>query len=788
MKEINIKISDMECAACVATLDKALMELPGVAQAAVNYASASAQIVYDDEKLTLSNIVTKIKKTGFRVPEEEADLIPLTENLASIVGAMQTLRNVFGVSSVNRKDDGKITVGFWSVGLESGDLIAACREVGCEVKLGELRGGDEDQEIMKRMGLLKILITSAACTAPLLWEPAPKLQFLIGSVLQLGPARHFYKGAWRGIKNRNWGMDMLVSLSTTIIYLYSSYVALTAKSNFKLYFAADGILISLILFGKYMEQVAAGEAGSAIRKLIHLQPKTAMVLKDGEFVETDTDRITEHDVILIRPGERIPVDGVIIEGSCAVDESMMTGESLPVNKTEGDMLVCGSLNRSGSVRISASSLGKDSVLRQIIDIVRKAQTEKAPVQRYADKVAHWFVPGVIGAAALTFFGWYFIFKPYDLTKAVLSCCDVLTVACPCALGLAIPTGLMVGSGKAAESGILFKSGAALENVYKADTVVFDKTGTLTRGMPEVTEVYSLDGESREEIISLAAGLERLSEHPVSAAITEFAAMRYPHALPPAIESFNNIPGRGIAGISGGRQIICGNRAMLEEFGIDTQVLACIPDLRAEAQTEICVARDGKILGVIGIADRIKPNIADTIDTLKAMGKDVWLMTGDNSRTAKAIGKAAGIENVLSEVLPEEKSRRIDALRAEGKNVCMVGDGINDTPALASADCSVAMGTGSDIAIESAGIILPSGNIEKLPEMFDISNGTIQTVNSNLRWALFYNIISIPIAASGLLHPSICAAAMSMSSIGVMLRSLRLKKDKKKGGKSKWKKR
>ena len=774
MREINLKILDMECAACVATLDRAILDLDGVESASVVYASESASIRYDEQRVSLADIVARIKKTGFRVPKLEADLIP-SGGSAGLGDAVRALQGVFGVFDVKVKDDGWLGVSFWPVGVESRDLIEACRAVGVETTLGDLRGGDEDQQIMKRMDLLRTLLASAACTAPLMWELSPKLQLLIGTVLQFGPGRHFYKGALRDAKNKNPGMDTLVALSTTVIYLYSAYVALTARSNIKLYFVSDGVLISLILFGKYLEQVAAGEAGSAIRKLMHLQPKTAMVLRDGAFVEIDTDRITESDVVLVRPGDRIPVDGEILEGALAVDESMLTGESLPVDKAAGDRVVGGSLNRSGSAQIRALALGKDSVLQQIIDIVRRAQNEKAPVQRYADRVARWFVPGVLGAAAATFGLWYFALRPGQLARAVIACCDVLTVACPCALGLAIPTGLMVGSGKAAENGILFKTGAALENAWKADAVVFDKTGTLTRGQPEVCAVHAAPGVDTEELLTLAAAVEQRSEHPVSKAIAESVSGALPEA-----QNFENLPGRGVRAVVGGETVSCGTRAMLAEIGVDLSALDALPDVREDAQSEICVARGRTLLGVIGVADCIKPEAAGAIADLRAMGKDVLLLTGDNRRTAERIGAAAGIDRVLAEVLPEKKSEQIEALRREGKTVCMVGDGVNDTPALAAADCAVAMGTGSDIAIESAQIVLPSGAVSKLPELFRLSERTVKTARQNLRWALFYNIISIPVAATGLLHPSICAAAMSLSSIGVMLHSLRLKRDDKQG--------
>lgn len=729
MKDISLRILDMECAACVARLDRALEKLPGVQRAAVNYTAASALITYDEGVTDLAAIAARVRRAGFRVPVEEQDLLPAEADAAKTAAAADALRAVFGVKGVAVQADGALTAYLWPIGVDGRDLAAACADAGCAVTLGELRGGDADQELEKRMDLLKTLVTSACCTAPLMLEMHPRLQFLAGTALQFGPGRYFYKSAWRGVRNRTFGMDFLVSLSSTLIYLYSAYVTFTPRRSYKLYFASDGVLLSLILFGKYMEQVAAGEANSAIRKLVHLQPRTAMVQRGDTFVELPVDQIAEHDRVRIRPGERVPVDGTIVSGQCAVDESMLTGESMPVDKVPGDKVIGGSLNRSGSAIISAEALGKASVLEQIIQIVRQAQCEKAPVQRFADKVARWFVPGVIGAAALTFLAWYRRIAPRNLERALLTCCDVLSVACPCALGLATPTGLMVGSGRAAEHGILFKSGAELENAYKADCVVFDKTGTLTNGAPALTDVCPCGTVQPETLVRLAAALEQCSDHPLARAVTAYAQQQSDAPMPQA-----------------------------EDFSY-----------------------------ALGIADTRKTEAAAVVAQLKAAGKEVWMMTGDHARTAEAIAAEVGIDHVLSEVRPDEKAAAIERLRAQGKTVCMVGDGINDTPALAVADCAVAMGGGSDIAIESAGILLPSGNLEKLPELFDISHATIRTIRQNLTWALFYNLVSIPIAALGVLHPSICATAMSASSIGVLMHSLRLKDGGKKERRFPWKK-
>ena len=527
--------------------------------------------------------------------------------------------------------------------------------------------------------------------------------------------------------------------------------------------------VSSYSFGKYMEQVAAGEAGAAIRKLLRLQPASAMVRRDGEWKELASEQIRTDDEILLRPGERVPADGVILTGACAVDESMLTGESMPVDKVEGDKLVGGSLNRSGSVTYRATTLGKDSVLQQIVAMVRQAQTEKAPIQRFADAVAQWFVPGVMAAAVGTFALWFFGLKKGDWERAILNACDVLTVACPCALGLATPTALMVGSGAGAARGVLYKTGGALETAWKADAVVFDKTGTLTLGEPTLTDVRPLPGVTEEDLLRVAAAVETHSDHPIAKAVTARAKGDL------EVTDFAYLPGRGVKGNIAGETVLCGNRALLSEHGVPLAALERLPDLRKEAKTELCVAKGGKLLGVLGVADVLREDARDTVAALKAAGKELWILTGDHEETAKAIAAKVGVSHVLSGVLPEDKVRKIRDLKAQGKTVCMVGDGVNDTPALAAADVSVAMGTGSDVAIEAAGVLLPAGKLTKLTEAFGISKKTMRVVRQNLRWALGYNAVSISAAAAGLLHPSLCAMAMSLSSIGVLMNSLRLQK-------------
>lgn len=781
MTEISLKILDMECAACVARLDRVISRLHGVKSAQVNFTESSASITYDESETDIAMISAYIKKAGFRVPIEEQDLIPDESSEVPSAELVTKLREVHGVKDVSVGENGIITVYLWPIGTDARELVRACLSGGYTVSAGESRGGDEEQELTKRMGLLKTLTESAAGTSLLMLELHPRAQFVIGTALQFGPGRYFYKGALRDLRNKTFGMDTLVSLSSTLIYLYSSYITFTRKRNFTLYFGSDGVLLSLILFGKYIEQMASGEANAAIRKLLHLQPKTATVLEGDEFIEKPIENIVPSDTVLIRAGERVPVDGTVLEGSCAIDESMLTGESMPVDKQVGDRVIGGSLCRAGTVNVLAQGLGKQSVLQQIVSAVRRAQCEKAPVQKFADRVAGWFVPAVIGTAAGVFGLWYKLLKPGNLEKALLTCCDVLSVACPCALGLATPTALMVASGTAAENGILFSSGRFIENAHKTDTVVFDKTGTITKGSPEVTEVIALDGTSKNKLLHLAASAEMLADHPVANAVVLYAKTVLPEFVPEKVDFFENHHGLGICCEIGGKKLLCGNRKFLKNNRID------VSRLPEKAVTEICVSLDGKAVGLICVADVIKPEAHKAIRKLKESGKDVWLVTGDNESTAHAIAEQAGIENVIADVLPTEKADIIRKLKAEGRTICMVGDGINDTPALAGADCSVAMGNGSDIAIESSGILLPSGNLNKLPDVFELSAQTMKTVNQNLKWALLYNAISIPVAAAGVLHPSICATFMSLSSIGVLMNSLKLQNFGKKEQKKKWKK-
>lgn len=536
------------------------------------------------------------------------------------------------------------------------DKQSAVLGCGCEVF------GDEAQELKQRFRLLRLLIASTALSMPLLWNLPPMVQLVFATALQLYPGMYFVRNALRGLRSLTMGMDLLVALSTTAIYAYSTVVVFTVTEDIKLYYLCDGVLISLLLFGRYLESVAIYQSGEAVRSLMRLQPKTAIVLRDGTEREIDAQEIVSGDTVVLRPGERVPADGVIIEGGCLVDESLLTGESEPVSKCARDRVTGGTLNREGRAVYTATAVGESSTLRQMADFVRRAQSEKAPVQRFADKIASVFVPSVIGLAALVFVRWFFVFAPHDWGKAVSTVCGVLVIACPCALGLATPAALMTASGRGAELGILFKGASAIEKAWGVDTVVFDKTGTLTQGRVEP-----------------------------------------------------------------------------------------------------------------GVRDPLREDAKSAVRACRELGLEVWMISGDKEETARRIAGECGIDRIMYEVKPEEKARHIEKLKSAGRRVAMVGDGINDAPAMALAELAVAMGTGTDVAIECADVVLPGGRIGRVPQTLRLARAARKTVRQNLAWALAYNLICIPVAACGIVNPSIAAAAMTLSSNGILLHSLRLNK-------------
>ena len=718
----------------------------------------------------MEEIGKSVCKAGMRFPIETLILKSSSFENAKIQDA---LKKQFGIKDFCLDGD-RLTVNIYPVGIDAAEITSKLAAGGMTAEVVSRDGGDEDIQLHERMLLLKKLCISAFLTMPLVWDLNPWLQLVIASIVQFWPGLYFYKNAWNSIRNGSMSMDCLVALSTSVIYAFSVYSVITQTNEIKLYFLSQCVLLTLILFGKYLETLSRNQTSDAIRKLMRLQPKTALVERDGEEKEMCISDIDVHDFIRVRPGERIPVDGLIIDGSAAIDESMLSGESIPVEKKEGDTVYCGTLSRSGSIKISASGIGKDTVLMQIVDIVERAQISKAPIQRYADKIANLFIPCVIAASAAVFCARYFLISPKDLNTAVYCMCSVLVIACPCALGLSTPTGIMEGSGRAAELGILFRDGTVLENAEKCDAVVFDKTGTLTYGEMDITDYVNLTGDASMNLL-MASAVERLSEHPIAKAVVRGAALGAENALPPAVTEFETFPGYGVKGNVQGNIVLLGSRQLLVDHGTDISLLDSVPDLRKEAKTEVLLSVNGQLNALFGIADRIRPDACQTVESLKKMGLDVYMMTGDNKVTAEAIGHQSGIDFILADVRPEEKAEHIAALRSQGKKVCMVGDGINDAPALAAADIAIALTTGTDVAIDSSGIIIPGNSLKSIPAALRISSKTMKVIRQNLIWALCYNIICIPVAASGIINPSIAAAAMSLSSNGVLLNSLKLRK-------------
>jgi len=723
MKE-TFKISGMSCAACAARIEKKLNAMEGVQSAAVNLASEKAAVEYDSSKIDVSDIIKAVESLGYEA--ERAD---------------------------------------------------------------ELSADREKEQREKEITRLRIeLIISAVLTAPLLFSmllmiAGVDVPFLHNEYFQLIAATpvqfvigfRFYRNAYHALRSKSANMDVLIAMGTTASYFFSIYNAFFAGHGHdmkELYFETSAVIITLILLGKYLEAAAKGRTSEAIRKLMGLQAKTARVIRDGKEEDIPIEEVVPGDVIIVRPGEKIPVDGRILEGNSAVDESMLTGESIPVEKKAGDHVVGATINKFGTFRFEATRVGKDTVLSQIIRMVEDAQGSKAPIQKIADKVSGIFVPAVLGIALVTFLAWYLVSG--DLADGIISAVSVLVIACPCALGLATPTAIMVGTGKGAEHGILIKGGEHLEMAYRLDAIVLDKTGTITKGQPEVTDVISLGGMSRDEVLRIAAAAEKNSEHPLGAAIYELGK-NGPGGIPDA-EQFGAIPGKGVRAVVEGREIYIGTRKLMHGIGVGTEPAeAVIAGLEDEGKTAMLMSSDGRLEAVIAVADTLKENSKEAIDALKEMGIEVYMITGDNKRTAAAIARQAGIANVLAEVLPEHKAEEVGKLKKQGKKVAMVGDGINDAPALATADIGIAMGTGTDVAIEAADITLLRGDLMLIPAAIRLSRRTMRKIRQNLFWAFFYNTIGIPFAAFGLLNPMIAGGAMAFSSVSVVSNSLSLKR-------------
>ncbi len=800
-KETSLQISGMTCAACAVRIEKGLNKLDGVEMATVNLALEKSQVKYNSSKIKEEEIQQKINDLGYGVVVEKNEFLISGMTCAACATRIEKgLNKLDGVTNANvNLALERATVEYNPSALSKTDVIKKVESLGYSAVLKEEDSSKasidhRQKEIETQTGKF---IFSAILSLPLLWAmfghfeftsslyvPAmfmnPWVQLALVTPVQFIIGKQFYIGAYKALKNKSANMDVLVALGTSAAYFYSLYLSFESIGHsghmVELYYETSSILITLIILGKLFEVKAKGRSSEAIKKLIGLQAKTALVERDEQEMEIPLEDVLAGDILHVKPGEKIPVDGIIMEGQSAVDESMLTGESIPADKKPGDEVIGATMNKNGFLKMRATKVGRDTALSQIIRVVEEAQGSKAPIQRLADQISSVFVPIVVGIAVVTFLIWFIWVTPGNFAEALEKLIAVLVIACPCALGLATPTSIMAGSGRAAEYGILFKGGEHLETTHRIDTVILDKTGTITNGTPVLTDVLVHESIDQAEFLALVGAAEKQSEHPLAQAIVQ--GVKDKGISLKETGQFEAIPGFGIKVMVEEKELLVGTRKLMKQYNVDMMgAHVNMVEMEKEGKTAMLVAINGRYAGIVAVADTIKETSKAAIGRLKEMGLEVIMMTGDNKQTAQSIAGQVDIDRVIAEVLPEGKADEVKKLQAQGKKVAMVGDGINDAPALATADIGMAIGTGTDVALEAADITLIRGDLNSIADAILMSKMTIQNVKQNLFWAFSYNTIGIPIAALGFLAPWLAGAAMAFSSVSVVLNALRLQKVK-----------